>query len=202
MPTPDAADQAVTAAILADIRAAAAGAPDMSIRKIAARFHVSTRKVRTIARDHELGDAWSRRAEHTAAATGARVAEMRTRRFDLADRLLEETEELLDQVHEPHLVFSFGGKENTYEEHVLQRPPTGDIRNLVQAAGKTFEMHLAAIKHDTFDGSEAAVSLVGELSSKLGAAYSEMKAQEAAEGADRGDPEHAEPGPRPPADQP
>jgi len=190
----DDADAEVTRAILADIRAASAGAPDMSIRKIASRFAVSTRKVRTIARDHDLSDAWSQRAEHTAAATQARVAEMRSRRFDLADRLLEETEELLDKVHAPHLAFSFGGKDNTYNEHKLEQPPSSDIRNYVQAAGKAFEMHLAAMKHDTHDGSEAATSLIGQLATGLTAAYEELKRQEAGgEGVDDDDPEHPEP---------
>jgi hypothetical protein len=188
------ADDEVAHAILVDIRAAAAGAPDQSIRKIAARYNVSTRKVRTIARDHELGDAWSHRAEHTAAATQARVVEMRARRFDLADRLLEETEELLDHLHSPHMAFSFGGRDNTYNEHLLERPPASDIRNYVQAAGKTFEMHLAAMKHDTHDGSEAATSLIGQLATGLTAAYEELKRQEAGgEGVGDDDPEQPEP---------
>lgn len=198
MATPDNADEIVYQAILADIRAAASGAPDQSIRRIADRYNVSTRKVRTIARDNELGHAWSNRADHTAAATAARVADMRQRRLDFADRLLEEAEGLVDQIHQPHIVFNIGGKDNTYTEHLLDRPPTSDIRNLMQSAAIAFDRHLAALKHDTFDGSEASTSLVGQLAAGFTAAYEELKRQESGgEGVDDDDAGHPEPRPDP-----
>lgn len=193
MPIPDdPADRAVYHAILADIRGAAAGAPDQSIRKIADRHAVSTRRVRTIANENGLRDAWSSRAEHTAAATQARMAELAMRRLEIADRFLEEAEELLDQIHQPHIVFNIGGKDNVYTEHTLDRPTTGDIRNLMQSAGIAFDKHIAAVKHDTHDASDVGASLVGQLADGFQRAYDAMVAAEQSEVVVDGDADHPE----------
>lgn len=193
MPRPDdPADRDVYDSILADVRSAAAGAPDMSIRKIADRYHVSTRRVRTIANENDLRNAWSSRAEHTAAATQARMAELAVRRLEIADRFLEEAEELLDKIHGPFRVFSFGGKENTYNEHTLDGPPSADIRNLMQSAGIAFDKHIAAVKHDTHDASDVGASLVGQLADGLQRAYDAMVAAEQSEVVVDGDADHPE----------
>lgn len=195
MPIPDdPADRAVYEAILADIRSAAAGAPDQSIRKIADRYSVSTRRVRTIANENGLRDAWSSRAEHTAAATQARMAELAMRRLEIADRFLEEAEEILDKLHQPHLAFSFGGKDNSYAEHKLPAPPSGDVRNYMQAAGIAFDKHIAAVKHDTHDATDVGASLVGQLADQLQRAHNAMVAAEQSEVVVDGDADHPERG--------
>ena len=79
-----------------------------------------------------LGLSWSR--ERTAAAAQAVAVDNRARRQAIIATLYTRVEEFLEQVTLPHLVFSFGGKDNTYEERLLDRPPTGDIRNLMQSA--------------------------------------------------------------------
>jgi hypothetical protein len=193
VPIPDdPAERAVYEAILADVRAAAAGATDQSIRKIASRYAVSTRKVRTIAQENGLRDAWSSRTEHTAAATQARMAELAARRLEIADRFLEEAEELLDRIHEPHLAFSFGGKENVYNEQLLPTPPSPDVRNYMQAAALAFDRHLAAVKHDTHDAPDVGASLTGQLADGFQRAYDAMVAAEQSEVVVDGDADHPE----------
>uniref|UniRef100_UPI003F83EEB2 hypothetical protein n=1 Tax=Actinosynnema sp. TaxID=1872144 RepID=UPI003F83EEB2 len=135
--------------------------------------------------------------------TQARAAEMAARRLDLADRFLEEAEELLDRLHGPYTVFSFGGKENIYSEHIVAMPPSSDVRNLMQSAALAFDKHLAAVKHDTHDGTDVGTSLVGQLADGLQRAYDAMVAQEHTEVV-VDDPDRPERGPDPglPADQP
>ncbi len=51
----------------------------------------------------------------------------------------------------PHLVFNFGGKDNTYEEHLLQSPPTGDLKNLMVSAATAIDKHIVLERHDATD---------------------------------------------------
>lgn len=79
-----------------------------------------------------LGLTWDR--TRTAAAAQAVVVDNKARRVALTATLYTRAEEFLQQITEPHLVFNFGGKENDYNSRLLDRPPTGDIRNLMQSA--------------------------------------------------------------------
>ena len=96
------------------------------------RLHGEGRSLRSIAT--ELGRSFSVvgrycrdmgltfNAERTANATEKKQAENKAKRAELECRLLDEATELLDQLHEPHLVYNFGGRDNTYEEHTLTEP--------------------------------------------------------------------------------
>ena len=88
----------------------------------------------------------------TIEATEARVADTKAKRAEVSARFLAKAGELLDQMDQPHLAFNFGGKENTYNEHLLDRAPTGDLRNLMESAAKAFGQHLAQERHDADDG--------------------------------------------------
>lgn len=101
-----------------------------SLHSIAAEM---SRSKDTISRKASaLGLTWDR--SRTAAAANAVVVDNKARRALLVGTLYTRAEELLAQITEPHLVFNFGGKENDYNERLLDRPPTGDIRNLMQSA--------------------------------------------------------------------
>ncbi|MFT4189880.1 MAG: helix-turn-helix domain-containing protein [Aeromicrobium sp.] len=104
----------------------------------------------------------------TAAATKARQADLAERRASLRAKLLAKAELLLDQIDQPHLVFNFGGRDNTYEEHTLDRPPTGDIRNLMQSASYAITAELRLADADRSQGDEAAKSLIVGLATALG----------------------------------
>lgn len=100
-------------------------------------------------------------------ATQIQSLSLKQRRQKLAERMLDEADRLLDQLHQPHLAFSFGGKDNTYEEHELAAPPAADKKHLVGAAGILMQKHLEYIKHDSDNGASEAVSLVSRLVDSL-----------------------------------
>lgn len=104
----------------------------------------------------------------TKAATEARQADLAERRARLREKYLQRADELLDQMDKPHLAFNFGGKDNTYTEKKLDRPPVKDLRDLMQAASiaTTAELRIAAAESDTSD--EAAKSVLIGLATALG----------------------------------
>jgi hypothetical protein len=58
----------------------------------------------------------------------------------IAARLEEEANLLLDDLHKPHVAFNFGGKDNDYNDHHFDEPPTEakfTIMRSVQAAVRT-----------------------------------------------------------------
>lgn len=169
----------VREAILADVRAGG-----MSVRAIAERHDVSRSTVSTYAKAAGLHGGFDR--TRTAAATQARQVDLAARRAVLKARLLDEAEQLLDQIHRPHIVFNIGGRDNCYTEHLMEAPPTGDIRNLMQAASTAMQRHmdLERLDHDRED--DEATSLIGQLAAGFDAAYRELKARETAD-------DHAEP---------
>jgi hypothetical protein len=79
-----------------------------------------------------LGLSWDR--TRTAAATEARKIDAAARRVALEERYLVEADRLLDQLREQAVVYSFGGAENTYNEHTLAKPTYADQRNIMQAS--------------------------------------------------------------------
>lgn len=90
----------------------------------------------------------------TIIATQAAVADNKALRATTSRRFLEKANQLLDQMDEPHIVFNIGGKDNVYTEHLMDRAPTADLRNLMASATAAFDKHLAADKHDA-DQTEA-----------------------------------------------
>lgn len=93
----------------------------------------------------------------TREATEARVIDLAAVRARLAEKFAEAAEHLLDQIYEPALVFNFGGKDNTYEEHKLPKPPVQDIRGLVQAAGTASTKSMELSKFTASAGDTGAV---------------------------------------------
>lgn len=81
----------------------------------------------------------------------ARSAYCAERRALIAARFTEEAEKLLDELHGEFLVFNFGGRQNTYEEHVLEGPPVEAKRQLIQAAREAMRTVLDIDKHDNRD---------------------------------------------------
>jgi hypothetical protein len=144
-------------AILADIRAGKA-------RNTIAREHrVGAGTVTKIAQD--AGLQFDRSAVKR--ATEARIADQRAQRATTSQRFLDETNRLLDEVHEPHMVFNIGGRDNVYTEHLLDEPPTADKRNLIVAAATAFDKHLKADLHDSETGAAGARSVLGQLAGGL-----------------------------------
>lgn len=122
------------------------------------------------------------RGEQVAAATQAKQADNRARRAELESLLLTDAMELRKQLWEPALVYSFGGRDNTYEQHVLDRPDAQAQATILRAVGIAIDksVRLAEVdKHDS--GAAEGKGILGQLGAALGMAYGELRAAESAE---------------------
>lgn len=82
------------------------------------------------------------------AATAARVADGRARRAALAERLLDDAERLRQQLFAACTVYNFGGKDNTFEQALIDQPSFRDKRDLMNAIGLAIDR---AVKLDAYD---------------------------------------------------
>lgn len=123
------------------------------------------------------------RAPEVIAATQARQIDLAALRAQLAIDFTLDAIRLRQQMWEPAIVFNFGGKENTYEEHHLPEPPPSDKRALMSTAGMAIDRSykLAPPKDDT--GADAARSMLGQLMTGLADVYREQQEAAADEGA-------------------
>lgn len=134
---------------------------------IIADIRLGTRSAGQIARDHGVAQSTVSRIAGqeglsfdrsiTKRATEAVVADAKARRAEISRKFLEKADKLLDQMEQPHIVFNIGGKDNVYTEHLMDAPPTADIRNLMTSAAIAFDKHMAADRHDNDDQGLAAV---------------------------------------------
>lgn len=85
---------------------------------------------------------------NAARAREARSAFSAERRAQLAARATEEAEKLLDELHGEFLVFNFGGRDNTYEEHTLDEPPVDAKRAMVQSFRELMRTVIDVDRHD------------------------------------------------------
>lgn len=115
---------------------------------------------------HDAGLSFDRSA--TAAATEARKADLAARRASLREKYLQRADELLEQMTQPCTVFNFGGKDNTYAEHQLTKPPVKDLRDLMQAASIATTAEIRIAQADQNQGVEAARSLLAGIAGALG----------------------------------
>lgn len=69
----------------------------------------------------------------TAKAAEAKHVDNKSRRANLEERLLAKSEDMLDQLDQPALVYSFGGADNRYAEHLLEKPDPVAQKHIIQA---------------------------------------------------------------------
>ncbi|MDR6867518.1 hypothetical protein J2Y69_002122 [Microbacterium resistens] len=132
---------------------------------IARELLIAPSSVSKIAADEDLT---FDRATQTASATAARQHDMKVRRLELIDELMAKATDHLVAIDQPFLAFNFGGKENTYEEHELDRAPTGDILNLHRAASLALKDARELIRDDDDQGVAEAESMLMNLILELG----------------------------------
>lgn len=130
------------------------GTPDGSIRKIAARNNVSDSTVRKV-RDEAGLEAPEITRVHTKSATEQTRANNAQLRAQIAKRLLAVANEALDDMNAEATIYNFGGKDNTYNEKKVGRPPTGDRRNLATIAAIALDKHKMLDAYDA-DASQGA----------------------------------------------
>lgn len=86
----------------------------------------------------------------------------------LQEDALARARALLGQIDRPHLVFNIGGKDNVYTEHLLDAPPTGDIKNLVTSARALVQTALDLARYDAeSSGGEKSRALIEQLAHGL-----------------------------------
>jgi hypothetical protein len=125
-----------------------------------------TRSKATISRHSKrLGLLWDR--AQVAAATAAKQTDAKGRRATLQLSLLEDAERLREQLWQPCIAFNFGGKDNTYEEHHLDKPTFADQLKIMQATGVAVDRSLRLADHDSA-GSEVVKNILGSLAEQLG----------------------------------
>lgn len=103
------------------------------------------------------------------AATEARLADLAERRSQLAVDLIEDAERLREQMWQPAIIFSFGGKDNTYAEEHVAEPPSGDKRALMSTAGMAIDRSLKLVPSEVGGGADEAKSMLGTLAAGIAA---------------------------------
>jgi len=114
----------------------------------------------------QLGLGWDR--TRTAVAAHARHVDAKARRAELQHALLDDAARLREQLFAPCLVHSFGGRDNTYAEHALERPPFADQLKIVQAVGTAIDKSLRLADHDSGASAENARSMLASLGEAMG----------------------------------
>ena len=132
---------------------------------IARELMIAPSSVSKIAQDENLT---FERANETASAAASRAHDLKVRRLALIEELFAKAEDHLVAIDQPFLAFNFGGKDNTYEETTLDRPPTGDLLNLHRAASLALKDARDLIRDDDDEGVAEAESMLMNLIFELG----------------------------------
>jgi hypothetical protein len=138
----------------------------LSLRECATRLGRSRGCVGNHAKD--LGLSWDR--AQTKAATSARVADNRALRSQLEAGFLADAAKLRAQLFSACTVFNFGGKDNTYEERVVDKPPFVDQLKIMQAATIAVTHSLKIAIHDGDPGTADAIGMLDAIAGEIRAA--------------------------------
>jgi hypothetical protein len=122
-------------------------ADGLSRNEIARQMRRSSRTISVYAAEEHL----SFDRTMTEEATRARKADLEERRVILAEALQGDAEKLTEQLWQPHWVFNFGGKDNTYERRLLDQPPAEAQKALMSAAGIAIDRSLKLLPPDRED---------------------------------------------------
>jgi len=106
----------------------------------------------------------------TAAAVAAHAVDMAAERIRLVKGMIENADEALESVKGPVIVYSFGGKDNTYEEHELEEAPVS-MRREAQTVAAIAVDKLTRIVETDQGAAHAASSVVDKLLGAVTAAY-------------------------------
>lgn len=147
-------------------------AQDISASEIARQLGVSKSTVSRWAKADGIGFDRTKTAE----ATAAKSIDLAAARTRLAEKMSHRAEQLLDSLDDPYLVYNFGGKDNEYNEHTLDKPPVEVIRTAVTTAGITFDKLTRIVEKDV--DITGAQSVVQSLEAGILAAAEVLRAPE------------------------
>lgn len=148
-----------------------------TVREIAAELGIASSSVSRYAK--RLGVSFDRSA--TDAATAARVADGRSRRAELAVRLLEQAGMELDRLSRPHRAFAFiSGPTGGYVEQILPQPDPGSRLAISRTVATLLQQHVRLAEFDGDDTLDLAKSWIGQLGADLRRVAAAQEAEEAA----------------------
>jgi len=131
----------------------------MSCRAMAAKLNVSTSTVSRWAKDEGLS--FVARAQ-TSTATVVREFDMTAARVRLAEKLTRNADKSLDSLNAPFVVYSFGGKDNDYNDHTFDEAPLSARREAQTIGAIAFDKLSKALEKDV-SGVTSAHSLLDAL---------------------------------------
>jgi hypothetical protein len=102
------------------------------------------------------------------AATEARQIDLRSRRAEMMETLLDDAMRLRGQIWEPTTLHAFGGKNNTHNSIDLVEPVFADKLKLMQATVAAVGRHLDLANHDADAQADTAKSLLAKFGRALG----------------------------------
>jgi hypothetical protein len=152
-------DPVKRAAILADIEARQLGR-----NAIARKHRCGLGTVSTIAHEASIYDAFDR--TQTARATADRQADMKARRAQLAEDLLDDAERLRDRLFDPYTA-AVSGREGV-EKVTLEEPDAASLRNIMTSIAVALDKHVVLDKHDQDGGMAEVGSMLDGLLDKFG----------------------------------
>lgn len=118
----------------------------------------------------------SRTAEHlqldfdrarVQAATQARNADFDERRSILAERLLGIAEDSLSRIYQETTVYSFGGKDNSFNDHTFDEAPILERQKLLTSAAIAIDKSLKLVPPSASSGLESGKSMLGQIGEAL-----------------------------------
>lgn len=109
--------------------------------------------------------------ERTRAGTEAASVYAKARRVELSKLLLEDAHKLRAQLWEPARLVSFGGKDNTLNETMLDEPLFVDKKNILGAVGIAVDRVVKLDALDTSDDTSVTDSVVDRLVDGFTAIY-------------------------------
>ncbi len=133
---------------------------------------------------HEAGRSFDRAQQLLELrAEKADLDEMRQR---VSKKMLLVADDVLEELDAPYLVYNFGGKDNTYQEHLLDGPPLEARLDAMRAASLAVDKASRIVERMPDDsGQEAAFGVLDSLAAgfdAIAARIRERQAEEAAEG--------------------
>lgn len=118
------------------------------------------------------------RGDQVRAATAARKVDAKARRAALSVALLEDAERLRRSLWEACTVYNFGGKDNTFNQALVDQPSFRDQRDIMAAVVTASNGSLKLDEYDRQTGAEEERSMLVDLAEKLGAAWRAAKADQ------------------------
>ena len=148
-------------------------AQGLSRNDIARQAGVSAGSVTKVCRDNDR--AFDR--SQTKDATEAKRIDLTEARLNLAYRLNDAANDMLDMIDKPFEVFNFGGKDNTFATATLDSAPVEARRTIVTSAAIVFDKITRIVEKDN-GGLDQTVGVLDVLAGNLNAAAEMLRARE------------------------